>query len=927
MEPLIIDDATKAVTWIDADADYLVTGSEDGCVRIYQHAQPQSEMESQVTSPTELVCLLARSSLAIRSVVLERAVASGKTPRVAICSDELVVKVVDAGDPKRVQLLTGHARGLRAASWNPLLPQLVTCSSDGTVKVWDLSTTEPECVKTLDAILPISSSDSEQSVEVQWHPSGSFFVLPSKTHELVAISAHDYRRIGAFVVGPDSPFSVPTGEVTAFSFSPNGRFLVSATTDGKVTVWDSSTRTAIRSIARPSLKTGISWHPTKDALAWTDTMGQLTRWSDVVGSKHASPCEYVEYLPASQARKKKQRDEIDDLFGDTGLDDGDDDGDLDAGKLEVATREEHRPSGRRARQASATGGGRVSRSQAAFQPTSSPMRNGRRFMCLNMVGSLMAIDQDTHQSISFESHDATARRNWRFVDHFGYDMAAIGSTGALLACPSRAGHVGAESEDEEDQDQVARRKGHPSSIYFKPFEAAGAWSISGAEWSLDLPHGEEAVAVAVGGSKSEAGEENVTAVVATSTGYLRFFSASGMQRYIWALGSQVVSMAAGNRFILVVHRGSSGAAQEQFQNLCYMLVDVATYAIKQEGVLPLPRGATLTWLGFNEMDVPAVFDSRQVLYTLDRSLGAVGQARWVPALDAASTAMEGHTHLKLWPVGLETNHVVAVFLKGGSLTYPDPSSSSRPLLQEVKLKMPLLNLDTPVGGLEEQYLRSVQLASLLRTYQASRNEGDEADEAVQQLGAPAVHEHESDKALLQLIQLACKSDKHLKVLDAAKELHSSRTLDAALQIAAFFHLSSLVDRMGSLRDWVVGKRERDERVAWSGMVAEPASPSRILVSQSPSVQPEESRARKATMAALSTDFAARPRKAYGEGKRSELAKVGHSPSSTWTTSASLEPSRQSDKENDADEVRGQKRGADNDSDEGGDRKRGEWEEW
>lgn len=195
-----------------------------------------------MTSPTDLVCLLARSSLSIRCVVLEKAVALEKTPRVAICSDELVVKIVDAGDPKRVQLLTGHSRGLRAASWHPLQPQLITTSCDGSVKVWDLSSTEPACIKTIESVLPVSNSASEHSAQVIYHPSGDYFVLPSKTHELVAINTNDYRRMGSFVVGDDSQVAIPTGEVTCFAFSSNGHFLASATTDGKVTVWESETR-------------------------------------------------------------------------------------------------------------------------------------------------------------------------------------------------------------------------------------------------------------------------------------------------------------------------------------------------------------------------------------------------------------------------------------------------------------------------------------------------------------------------------------------------------------------------------------------------------------------------------------------------------------------------------------------------------------
>lgn len=670
-------------------------------------------------------------------------------------------------------------------------------------------------------------------------------------------------------------------------------------------------------MSRQSIKTGLSWHPTKNALAWTDTMGQLCRWSEVVGAKYPSPCEFVEYLPASQLKQKMQREEIDDLFGDTVPDE-----DQDIVIQDVPRHHTKAISRRDGRSASSWNV--TTKAQVTFQPTSTPMRAGRRYMCLNMIGSLMAIEQDSQQSISFESHDSNARRNWRFVDHFGYDMAAIGSTGAFFACPSREGKEGNESEEEEEEegdvegDKVSRRKGHPSSVYFKPFEALGAWTTSGSEWSLHLARGENAVAVAIGGIKSKGDHgviDNITAVVATSHGYLRFFSASGMQKYIWALGSQVVSMAAGNRFLLVVHRGNIGAALERYQNLSYTVIELSSLTVKQEGTLPLAADTTLTWLGFNDMDYPAIYDSRQVLYILDRCLGPAGQARWTPILDAnvSSTSIPS-PRIKYWPVGLDSSNLMTIFLKGNSLAYPDPSASSRPLIQEVELKMPLLNLETPMGALEEQYLKNIQLSCLIRAYQASLNEQQDKDsnEILSNLAKPSALDHDADKALLQIVQLSCKSDKHQRVLDAVKELHGTRTLDAALQIGAFFHLSSLVDRMTGLRNWVASRRERDEQLAWSGVASFQGlleeqiggvnSRSRVFVgnSQSPSIHENEK-------ASLSKDFAERNTRSYGQGGRSDLAKLGASPASTYM---SIEAeSKLSDKENDGERTRGHKRQA------------------
>jgi chromosome transmission fidelity protein 4 len=56
--------------------------------------------------------------------------------------------------------------------------------------------------------------------------------------------------------------------------------------------------------------------------------------------------------------------------------------------------------------------------------------------------------------------------------------------------------------------------------------------------------------VAAGG---EIGDGPGSVIVATSKGYVRFFSASGIQRYLWRV-EEVVSMVAGREGLLVVHR-------------------------------------------------------------------------------------------------------------------------------------------------------------------------------------------------------------------------------------------------------------------------------------------------------------------------------------------------------------------------------------
>ncbi|GAC92480.1 hypothetical protein PHSY_000033 [Pseudozyma hubeiensis SY62] len=826
VEPHLIEDATEPVTSLDADGRFLVTASEDGSVRLYRHHP--IDAEGNPTSPTVLQSLLRRESLPLRCVALERFVKNGKSPRVAVCSDELIVKIIDVEDPRRIQLLDGHNRGLRSASWSPVAPLLVTCSTDGVARVTDLSDVEPKFVKSIEGVLPITRAESDEAVAACWHPSGTFFVMPSKAHELVVISAANdssaWSRTGTFVASASGTVPTPSGTITALAFSPNGRYLASATTNGQVTVWETESRQAIRYKRADALVNAISWHPTKDALAWTDNEGSLARWSDVATTTRPSPFEEIAFDVSKAARGS--RGQIDDIFAGTGLSDDEDDdmardshrGDGDAGD-DFVVDDESRPSryggadhssrsygrGGHGMGAGRDGGMMIAatRPQPAFQSTSTPMRGQRRYLAYNLLGSVVAVEQESHQTISFESFDTSARRNFRFSDMNNISMADLAKQGILFA---------AKQTTEQS-----------SSVFFKPFVAAS--NNLSSEWTFNLDQGEDVEAVALGGSglrtvtedgweDQDAGRSGVgVAVVATSKGYLRFLSASGMQLYLWAIGHPVVTLAVGARTALVVYR-RTGLPSGGFQDLGYKVIDISNFDVIQDDVLPLAKDAHIRWLGYNDEHQPAFYDSNGTLFVLDRAHRS-RQGRWVPNLDtkrvresatadASEAAMRAASTLGYWPIGLTSSKLMVLLLKGGR-THPEVDGT-RHMIQELELQVPLIHREGGTGPLEEKSLRDSMLAMTARDV---RNAGIEANEDDAQLDANTL-EMSSDKALLQLIQLACKADKHGRALDAARALHSTRTLEAALKIAAFFHLSSLAERMVALKEGLEGRPERVE---------------------------------------------------------------------------------------------------------------------
>lgn len=102
--------------------------------------------------------------------------------------------------------------------------------------------------------------------------------------------------------------------------------------------------------------------------------------------------------------------------------------------------------------------------------------------------------------------------------------------------------------------------GHPGMVKYKPY---ASWGNEDHDWEVSVPSNEVVVSIAAAGvsrvknmraTNDETLDGNGNVVVATSLGYIRFFSGSGIQRYLWTLGADIVSMVAASDFVFVVYR-------------------------------------------------------------------------------------------------------------------------------------------------------------------------------------------------------------------------------------------------------------------------------------------------------------------------------------------------------------------------------------
>ncbi|CAI2172358.1 5506_t:CDS:10 [Funneliformis geosporum] len=439
--------------------------------------------------------------------------------------------------------------------------------------------------------------------------------------------------------------------------------------------------------------------------------------------------------------------------------------------------------------------------QPPFQPGSSPMKNGRRYLAINWIGSILAVDNNTYHSINVEYNNKTLYKGYNLRDEIGYTMACLGTQGALFAVESDAEN--------------------PSVLYYKPNQS---WSQK-SDWMTTLHPGEDIT------GKDRFNDQAV--VVATSKNYLRFFSPFGFQNYIFSFPS-IICMAAYNNFLLIAHHLS--VAYKGSQNLGYVLYDMHERGDVQKDVLPISKESTLKWLGFSEEGLPVMFDSKGILFMLhDHRI--YKQARWVPILDTANIVndptkpdvdnkskkisdvrnifddtsktdisenknekddekdfeerdKEKEKEWIYWPVAVIESKLICFILKYGE----DVPRYPRPTHDEVNWQMPLLHLDKLSGRCEERWIRESILSSF--QYQEANAKNELSLVKVTELRKK---ERDTKKIMIELIQATVSEERYERALELARLLDSTKFLESALKIANFYNVTSLAEKIHHLQ--------------------------------------------------------------------------------------------------------------------------------
>ncbi|EFP85271.2 uncharacterized protein PGTG_11440 [Puccinia graminis f. sp. tritici CRL 75-36-700-3] len=794
------------VTFLDCSVDFLASCSESGETVLHEHAA-----SSDQTPPFK--SLITRTSLPTRSIKF-----SPNQRKLAVASDELYIKIVDVQDPLNSSLLTGHTKSIKSLSWSPDSTLLVSSGCEGVLRIWNLSKQSPSgelpCSQEIENILPTVLPESHQSIEAVWHPSGKYFVAPSRESGLAifAKSSSDQTwKRSRTVCQPDQ--SKQTKPITSLRFSLNGKYLATGCQYGMIVIWETQTWTPQTNIQPESdcSITAIQWRPQANSIVAANQLGQVINWHDVIPSTQPPPFNPPSLLDPTH---NEQEDEID-LLGEEDVEPFNAAGyenedwvidDLDTGRNSNKTNTANQKSSTYqfpSRTHHLSSHLSTVHSQETFQPGATTLKHrsletktARRYLAFNLLGLVHVLEKEDENIVTVEFHDKGRHNGYHFTDQYQFNLGSIGNLGLAFACSAS--------------------RSNPSVIRYTPFESwtTGGFVFRGSEkigpdeeasWQFELPPGESATCIACGGCANEDGKidrdglaGSGTVAVGTTLGYLRLFTGSGIQTYVWNLGQQIISLACSHEFIFVVHRPS---ILSQSHPLSYTLMDSSSFEIVQEGIIPLPNiGVVLSWIGFSHPhSIPACYDSNGVLSFLDKARRP-RQGRWVPMLATASLKTQGQLDRVYWPVGVSDSELSCIILKGGE-TQP---SIPAPVIQDVHLQMPLLEQDSPQGQLEESYLRG----SLIHHHRADLANPENATLRSEL----SINQLELEKQVLKLIESCCKTEPEpslQKALDYSTYLKNMNTLDASMKISKFFNLAGLQERISKLQE----ARELEDELA------------------------------------------------------------------------------------------------------------------
>jgi chromosome transmission fidelity protein 4 len=490
---------------------------------------------------------------------------------------ELEVKIVNRHDMEQVIVLREHPKPVKHLTYDLTGKYLAASCTDGIIYIYNVQTDEPTISRTIDGVIRRLETDADATSRCVWHPDGRAFACATATRDIVVVSVEDGAQQRPFSNGH-------MADITSMAWSPNGALLASSSADDMLVIWETKTQKVIKKFNYEKIL-HVTWHNQGENLFnWTTSWGEVFIIPDflkeeahkkiLAGPKQRSPFFHdplddkaqsaTARRPLVNGHSRPQRagtpDSLDAILGPAEDEEydwiEDDDG---AGYTNGNGKRTNGHLGdlsgheiKRGRQAAWQ-----PRIHEPFQPGATPWRGNRKYLCLNLIGFVWTVDQDTHNTVTIEFYDREMYRDFHFTDPFLYDKACLNENGALFSCPSHAGQ--------------------PAMVFYRPHET---WT-NRADWRTQLPPGEEVTAIALSHNY----------IVVTTTGnYVRVYTLFGTPFRIYRQKSTpTVTCAAWGDYVMTVGNGAIGG--DGCTQLVYTIEDIKREEVFQsEDIVALGDG-------------------------------------------------------------------------------------------------------------------------------------------------------------------------------------------------------------------------------------------------------------------------------------------------------------------------------------------------
>lgn len=670
-------------------------------------------------------------------------------------SEDTSIKVLRGDNAGVEKTLEGHKGPILALDLYVERQLLASISGDGQLKVWNFETGEE--LKTLSGLPRANSFESaSQFGTPSFEPQRGELLAYALDKEIVVLNTSNWEV--AFRLQDDRVSS----NYSCCQFSPNGERLAAGTTSGELSIFDVQQRKALKVEAPPSdckAITCLAWNPANgEELAFCDATGQL----GTIFQGDEEP---------RQGGDDELLDEQDEFLGggDYEFEQAEEDAEADDGDgvsleqlkrkvmngvntvdLEDENSKQSTLSHRSAPEPAAPQL-KLFKQQTAFQPGATPSDLEHRYLVWNDVGIVTGhTEPNGDGAIDVEFHDASVHHALHLSNNYNQHNLASLSRSALALASTET-----------------------NKLVVIALAAAG-----NKEWSLNLPDCESVEALVA---------TSQLIAVATSSHFLRLFSVMGTQREVLSIPGPVVAISGHDNSVLCVYH-AAGSSQTQ-QHLAGMLVNVSGLTLRVEQLpVTLTPGRQLSWLGYTDVGSPCFSDNFGLVQLYRRASNA-----WFPICDTMKQSSSVSNNYFIVALSEPRQIIQAVLCRGSSY----PMTNPRPMVQELRMQLPLCDIEVEKSELEDTLLR----ASLMQMENAEKVQKEMA---------------------IKLFALACSSECETRARELIESIACTELLQLAVKYASKrgrIHLSDRLCELLPQLEAVQEARKQQQLLSSNGIAA------------------------------------------------------------------------------------------------------------